>query len=81
MDASANQGDRLDTIAYFTLLSGSTEGQSTLGSRRPGSRKFAKIGLVPGKDFDATKLKADFVKRIPGIAQDRIMLRTRSTGI
>src|SRR5262249_44474811 len=31
--------------------------------------------LVPGKDFDASKLRADFAKRIPEIAFDRIMLQ------
>jgi hypothetical protein len=30
---------------------------------------------VAGKDFDASKLKADFVKRIPEIAFDRIILQ------
>ena len=39
------------------------------------SRKFAKIGLVPGQDFDASKLNADFVKRIPEVGFDRIMLQ------
>jgi len=37
--------------------------------------KYGKIGLVPGKDFDASKLRADFAKRIPEIAFDRIMLQ------
>jgi len=37
--------------------------------------KFAKIGLVPGKDFDASKLDAAFSKRIPQVAFDRIMLQ------
>ena len=41
----------------------------------PRSRKFAKIGLVPGKDFDASKLDAEFAKRIPQVAFDRIMLQ------
>jgi hypothetical protein len=41
----------------------------------PELTKFAKIGLVPGKDFDASKLDADFVKRIPQVAFDRIMLQ------
>jgi len=36
---------------------------------------FAKIGLVPGQDFDASKLDADFAKRIPEVAFDRIMLQ------
>jgi hypothetical protein len=30
---------------------------------------------VPGEDFDASKLRADFAKRIPEIAFDRIMLQ------
>ena len=41
----------------------------------PELAKFARIGIVPGQDFDASKLKADFVKRIPEIAFDRIMLQ------
>ena len=41
----------------------------------PKVAKFAKIGLVPGQDFDASKLNADFVKRVPEIAFDRIMLQ------
>jgi hypothetical protein len=40
----------------------------------PEVARFAKIGLVPGKDFDPSKLNADFVKRIPQVAFDRIML-------
>jgi hypothetical protein len=32
---------------------------------------------VPGKDFDASKLRADFAKRIPEIAFDRIMLQLK----
>jgi hypothetical protein len=39
--------------------------------------RFAKIGLVPGQDFDASKLDADFVKRIPQVAFDRILLQTK----
>jgi uncharacterized protein DUF1214 len=41
----------------------------------PQLAKFARIGIVPGQDFDATKLKADFVKRIPEVGFDRIMLQ------
>ncbi len=39
--------------------------------------EFAKIGLVAGKDFDASKLDADFAKRIPQVAFDRIMLQIK----
>ena len=38
----------------------------------PEIAKFAKIGLVPGRDFDASKLNADFAKRIPQVGFDRI---------
>jgi hypothetical protein len=41
----------------------------------PQLAKFAGIGIVPGQDFDATKLKADFVKRVPEAGFDRIMLQ------
>jgi hypothetical protein len=41
----------------------------------PELAKFAKIGLVAGQDFDASKLKADFAKRIPQVGFDRIMLQ------
>src|SRR5262249_53460246 len=39
--------------------------------------RFAKIGLVPGQDFDRSKLNADFVQRIPRIGFDRIMLQMK----
>src|SRR5262249_47135636 len=39
----------------------------------PELARFAKIGLVPGKDFDTSKLQADFLKRIPQVGFDRIM--------
>ena len=41
----------------------------------PALARFAQIGLVPGQDFDAGKLNADFAKRIPQLGFDRIMLQ------
>jgi hypothetical protein len=70
-----DQVNRLDTIAYFTLLSNLLKANPPSEADAAALARFAKIGLVPGKDFDSTKLKADFVKRIPEIAQDRIMLQ------
>jgi hypothetical protein len=40
--------------------------------------KFARIGIVPGQDFDASKLKADFLKRVPEVAFDRIMIQFKT---
>jgi hypothetical protein len=44
----------------------------------PELAKFAKIGLVPGKDFDASKFDPAFAKRVPQIAFDRIMLQFKA---
>ena len=65
----------MDANAYFTLLCNLMKANPPAAVDAPELAKFAKIGIVPGKDFDASKLKADFVKRVPGAAFDRIMLQ------
>jgi hypothetical protein len=69
------QVNRMDAVAYFTLLAQLMKTNPPYPADAPEVAKFAKIGLVPGQDFDASKLNADFVKRIPEIAFDRIMLQ------
>ena len=73
--AVRDQVNRMDAVAYFTLLAQLMKTNPPSQADAPELAKFAKIGLVPGKDFDASKLRADFVKRIPQIAFDRIMLQ------
>ncbi len=70
-----DQVNAMDAIAYFTLLAQLMKANPPAAADAPALAKFAKIGLVAGQDFDATKLNADFVKRIPEIAFDRIMLQ------
>ena len=70
-----DQVNRMDAAAYFTLLAQLMKANPPAAADAPELAKFAKIGLVPGQDFDASKLNADFVKRIPEIAFDRIMLQ------
>ena len=70
-----DQVNAMDATAYFTLLAQLMKANPPAPEDAPTLAKFAKIGLVPGQDFDASKLKADFAKRIPQIAQDRIMLQ------
>jgi hypothetical protein len=70
-----DQVNRMDATAYFTLLAQLLKTNPPAAADAPELAKFAKIGLVAGQDFDATKLNADFVKRIPEIAFDRIMLQ------
>src|SRR5215469_6165277 len=75
--AVRDQVNRMDAVAYFTLLAQLMKTNPPLPADAPALAKYAKIGLVPGKDFDASKLRADFAKRIPEIAFDRIMLQLK----
>ena len=69
------QVNRMDAVEFFTLLAELMKTNPPAPADAPEVAKFAEIGLVPGQDFDASKLKADFVKRIPEFAFDRIMLQ------
>ncbi len=73
--AVRDQVNRMDAAAYFTLLAQLMKTNPPSAADAPALAKFAKIGLVPGRDFDASKLRADFAKRIPEIANDRIMIQ------
>jgi hypothetical protein len=73
--AVREQVNRMDAVAYFTLLCKLMKDNPPASADAPQLAKFAKIGMVPGQDFDATKLKADFVKRVPEVGFDRIMLQ------
>jgi hypothetical protein len=75
--AVRDQVNRMDAVAYFTLLAQLMKTNPPSPADAPALGKYAKIGLVPGKDFDASKLRADFAKRIPEIAFDRIMLQLK----
>jgi len=73
--AVRDQVNRMDAVSYLTLLADLMKRNPPAAADAPELAKFAKIGLVAGKDFDASKLKADFAKRIPQVANDRIMLQ------
>jgi hypothetical protein len=60
---------------YFTLLCKLMKDNPPAVADAPQLKKFEKIGIVAGKDFDPSKLKADFAKRIPEVGFDRIMLQ------
>jgi len=70
-----DQVNKMDAVEYFTLLAQLLKTNPPAAADAPEIARFAEIGLVPGKDFDASKLNADFVKRIPQVAYDRIMLQ------
>jgi hypothetical protein len=71
------QVNRMDAVAYFTLLAQLMKANPPAPADAPEVSRFAKIGLVPGQDFDPSKLNTDFVKRIPQVAFDRIMLQIK----
>jgi hypothetical protein len=71
--AVRDQVNRMDTKAYFTLLAQLMKTNPPMAADAPAVARFAKIGLVPGQDFDASKLAADFARRVPEVAVDRIM--------
>lgn len=73
--AVRDQVNRMDAVAYFTLLCELMKTNPPSEADAPQLARFASIGIVPGQSFDASKLKADFAKRIPDIAFDRIMLQ------
>ena len=71
--AVREQVNRMNAKEYFSLLSQLLK--TNPAADAPALARFAKIGLVPGKDFDAAKLNADFIKRIPEVGFDRIMVQ------
>jgi hypothetical protein len=73
--AVRDQVDRMDAVEFFTLLCKLMRDNPPAAEDAPQLAKFAKIGIVAGQDFDPSKLKADFVKRVPEISNDRILLQ------
>lgn len=75
-----DQVHKLDAVAYFTLLAKLMKDNPPTQADAPLVAKLAKIGLTPGKDFDASKLPAAAAKAIPETAQKRIMGHFKSAG-
>ena len=73
--AVRDQVNRMDAVEYFTLLAQLMKRNPAYAADAPALKQYERIGLVAGKDYDPSKLKADFVKRIPQAAFDRIMLQ------
>jgi hypothetical protein len=74
--AVRDQVDALDGVAYFTLLVQLMKTNPPAAADAPMVAKLAKIGVVPGKDFDPSSLAPGVVEGInaaPKRAQDKIM--------
>jgi hypothetical protein len=73
--AVRDQVNRMNAKEYFTLLAQLMKSNPPAAADAPALQRFSRIGLEPGHDFDASKLRADFVDRIPKIGFGRIMLQ------
>ncbi|MDH7795054.1 hypothetical protein QBC99_001117 [Beijerinckia sp. GAS462] len=71
--AVRDQVNRIDAVSYFKLLCELMKANPPSAADAPHIAKFARIGIVPGQDFDESKFNADSAKRVPEIAFDRIM--------
>ena len=74
--AVREQVNALDGVAYFTLLADLMKTNPPAAADTPMIAKLAKIGVVPGQSFDASKLDpaiVDGINAAPKTAQDKIM--------
>jgi hypothetical protein len=68
--AVREQVNALDAVAYFTLLAQLMKRNPPAAADAAEVAKFAKIGLVPGKDFDCTRIQC-CVRTSPRSPYDR----------
>jgi hypothetical protein len=74
-----DQVNAMSAVEYFTLLCELMKTNPPSAADAPIVARMAQIGIVPGKDFDASKLDALFQKRVPQVAFDRIMLHFKDS--
>lgn len=78
--AVREQVHHMDAKAYFTLLAKLMKDNPPAKEDAPILEKIAKIGLVAGKDFDATKFPAAAASKVPVLAQTQIMGHFKQAG-
>ncbi len=77
------QVNKLDAVAYFTLLAALMKDNPPAKADAPMVEKMAKIGIVPGKDFDIGKLDPAVAKGLQGAPKagvETIMAQFKSAG-
>lgn len=77
------QVDKMNMTAYFSLLSKAFEKNPPLPSDTAMIERIAKIGIVPGQDFDVSKLPAGIriaLKAVPKLAHAKIMAHVKDAG-
>jgi hypothetical protein len=77
------QVNQMDAAAYFKLLAALMKDNPPAKADAPMVAKMAKIGLVPGKDFEMSKLDPDVakgLKRAPKAGVEKIMAHFKKAG-
>jgi hypothetical protein len=75
--AVRDQVNALDAEAYFKLMAELMKNNPPAAADAPFVAKMARIGLVPGQDFDITKLDsatAAAIRKVPELAQAKIKM-------
>ena len=72
--AVRDQVNKMDAVEYFTLLAELMKTNPPTEADAPILEKLARLGIVPGQDFDKSKFNPAFAKRVPELAFARIML-------
>jgi hypothetical protein len=75
--AVRDQVNALSVDEYFTLLAKLMVDNPPVAADKPMIEKMAKLGIIPGKPFDSSKLGSvakDAFSIVPKIANDKIML-------
>jgi hypothetical protein len=78
-----DQVDRMDVATYFGVMAEAMKRNPPAPADGPILARIAKIGIVPGQDFDMNKLPASFgvaLKAAPKLAHAKIMAHVRGAG-
>lgn len=78
-----DQVNRLDILSYFKLMAALMKDNPPTAADAPMVASMAKLGIVPGQDFDGAKLSPEIktaVQSAPQAAQAKIMGHFKSAG-
>lgn len=75
-----DQVNGLSTADYFKLLCTLLKANPPAAADAPILAKLAKIGIVPGQEFDASKLDAKTTADVPKVAFEKIMAYFKEAG-
>jgi hypothetical protein len=77
------QVHRMDVWSYFRLLAALMQDNPPAAADAPMVAKMAKLGIVPGQDFDVGKLDVAVAKAlldVPQVAQEKIAAHAKNVG-